>query len=634
MASVSNSSLLFLALYLLSLLACSAQAQLSSNFYAKTCPNLQSIVSSSMAQAVAKEPRMAASILRLFFHDCFVNGCDGSILLDDTATLTGEKNAFPNKNSARGFEVIDAIKSSVEASCNATVSCADILALASRDGVVKLGGPTWTVALGRRDATTASQSTANSDLPGPASTLSTLISKFSAKGLSARDMTALSGAHTIGQAQCQFFRSRIYNDNNINAGFATLRQGSCPQASGGDSNLAPLDVQSPNKFGAEYYQNLLGSRGLLHSDQELFNNGTQDALVRQYSQNRNLFFSDFASAMIKMGAITPLTGANGEIPMASMSNASLFLVLSLLSLLSFSAKAQLSANFYAETCPNLQAIVRSAMAQAVSKEPRMAASVLRLFFHDCFVNGCDGSILLDDSSTFTGEKNAFPNRKSARGFEVIDAIKSSVEASCEATVSCADILALASRDGVYKLGGPKWTVALGRRDAISASQSTANNDLPAPSSSLSTLISKFAAKGLNARDMTALSGAHTIGQAQCQFFRPRIYNDNNTDPSFVTLRRGNCPRSGGDTNLAPLDLHSPNRFGSEYYKNLLGYQGLLHSDQELFSNGTQDALVRQYSQNRDLFFSDFAAAMIKMGDITPLTGSDGEIRLNCRKVNS
>ncbi|KAL0903915.1 hypothetical protein M5K25_025978 [Dendrobium thyrsiflorum] len=625
MASISNSSL-FHALSLLSFLAFSAQAQLSSNFYAKTCPNLQSIVSSAMAQAVAKEPRMAASILRLFFHDCFVNGCDGSILLDDTATFTGEKNAFPNKNSARGFEVIDAIKSNVEASCNATVSCADILALASRDGVVKLGGPTWTVGLGRRDATTASQSTANSDLPGPSSTLSTLISMFSAKGLNARDMTALSGAHTIGQAQCQFFRSRIYNDNNINPSFATLRQGNCPQASGGDSNLAPLDVQSPNKFGAEYYQNLLGSRGLLHSDQELFNNGTQDALVRQYSQNRNLFFSDFAAAMIKMGAITPLTGTNGEIPsMASMSNSSLFLVLSLLSLLSCSANAQLSANFYAKTCPNLQAIVRSAMARAVSEEPRMAASILRLFFHDCFVNGCDGSILLDDTPTFTGEKNAFPNKKSTRGFEVIDAIKSSVEASCKATVSCADILALASRDGVVKLGGPKWTVALGRRDATSASQSTANSDLPAPSSSLSTLISKFAAKGLSARDMTALSGAHTIGQAQCQFFRSHIYNDNNTNPSFATLRQGNCPISGGDTNLAPLDVQSPNRFGSEYYKNLLGYQGLLHSDQELFNNGAQDGLVRQYSQNRDLFFSDFAAAMIKMGAITPLIGSDGEI---------
>lgn len=64
-----------------------------------------------------------------------MQGCDASILLDDTATFTGEKNAFPNRNSARGFEVIDDIKTQVEAACKATVSCADILALATRDGV-------------------------------------------------------------------------------------------------------------------------------------------------------------------------------------------------------------------------------------------------------------------------------------------------------------------------------------------------------------------------------------------------------------------------------------------------------------------------------------------------------------------
>ncbi|XP_020587204.1 peroxidase P7-like [Phalaenopsis equestris] len=310
------------------------------------------------------------------------------------------------------------------------------------------------------------------------------------------------------------------------------------------------------------------------------------------------------------------------------------LILSLISLVLYSAHSQLSPGFYFRTCPNLQGIVRSTMTRAVANEPRMAASILRLFFHDCFVNGCDGSILLDDTATFTGEKGAFPNKNSARGFEVIDTIKSNVEASCNATVSCADILALASRDGVVALGGPSWSVSLGRRDATTASQSSANNDLPGPSSSLATLISKFSSKGLSPRDMTALSGAHTIGQAQCQFFRSRIYNDLNINPNFATLRQSTCPSSGGDTNLAPLDSQTPTQFGPDYYQNLVGLRGLLHSDQELFSNGTQDALVRQYSVNRNLFFSDFAAAMVRMGNISPLTGSSGEIRLNCRKVNS
>lgn len=62
-----------------------------------------------------------------------LQGCDGSILLDGDEE--SEKFATPNKNSARGFEVIDRIKTSVESSCSGIVSCADILAIVARDSV-------------------------------------------------------------------------------------------------------------------------------------------------------------------------------------------------------------------------------------------------------------------------------------------------------------------------------------------------------------------------------------------------------------------------------------------------------------------------------------------------------------------
>lgn len=66
-------TLFFVALSILSLLACFTNAQLSTNFYDKTCPNLQTIVKKAMQQAINGEARLGASILRLFFHDCFMN---------------------------------------------------------------------------------------------------------------------------------------------------------------------------------------------------------------------------------------------------------------------------------------------------------------------------------------------------------------------------------------------------------------------------------------------------------------------------------------------------------------------------------------------------------------------------------
>ncbi|KAK8258712.1 hypothetical protein V6Z12_D13G005900, partial [Gossypium hirsutum] len=181
---VSCFSKFCLTLFLLVLFHGSTNAKLSTNFYSKSCPNLLPIVKFIVHSAIMKEARMGASLLRLFFHDCFVNGCDGSVLLDDTSSFIGEKNAAPNRNSARGFNVVDDIKSAVEIVCPGVFSCADILALSARDSVTILGGPYWDVKLGRRDARTASQAAANNNIPSPSSNLNQLISRFSAHGLS------------------------------------------------------------------------------------------------------------------------------------------------------------------------------------------------------------------------------------------------------------------------------------------------------------------------------------------------------------------------------------------------------------------------------------------------------------------
>ncbi|KDP37453.1 hypothetical protein JCGZ_08294 [Jatropha curcas] len=271
----------------------------------------------------------------------------------------------------------------------------------------------------------------------------------------------------------------------------------------------------------------------------------------------------------------------------------------------------------------------------------MAASLLRLHFHDCFVKGCDASILLDNSGSIISEKRSNPNRNSARGFEVIDAIKSALEKECPKTVSCADILALAARDSTVLTGGPTWEVPLGRRDSKGASLSGSNNNIPAPNNTFQTILTKFKLQGLDIVDLVALSGSHTIGNARCTSFRQRLYNQSgNGQPdytlaqSYAAQLRARCPRSGGDQNLFFLDFVSPTKFDNSYFKNLLASKGLLSSDQVLLTkNEASMALVKKYAENNELFFEQFAKSMIKMGNISPLTGSRGEVRKNCRRIN-
>ncbi|VAI16040.1 unnamed protein product [Triticum turgidum subsp. durum] len=304
--------------------------------------------------------------------------------------------------------------------------------------------------------------------------------------------------------------------------------------------------------------------------------------------------------------------------MAAGMNASALCFVLLVVMAAGGASAQLSTGFYSSSCPGALGAVASVVQSAVAKEPRMGASILRLFFHD-----------------FQGEKTAMPNNGSVRGFEVIDAIKVAVENICPGVVSCADVLAIAARDSVVALGGPNWAVKVGRRDSTTASFSGANNNIPPPTSGLANLTSLFAAQGLSQKDMVALSGSHTIGQARCTNFRAHIYNETDIDSGFAGTRQSGCPPNSGsgDNNLAPLDLQTPIAFENNYYKNLVAKKGLLHSDQELFNGGATDPLVQYYASSQSAFFADFVAGMIKMGDISPLIGNNGEIRKNCRKSN-
>ncbi|RWW12193.1 hypothetical protein GW17_00024151 [Ensete ventricosum] len=180
-----------------------------------------------------------------------------------------------------------------------------------------------------------------------------------------------------------------------------------------------------------------------------------------------------------------------------------------------------------------------------------------------------------------------------------------VEYVCPGVVSCADILALAAEASV-----------------------SLNPSLSTPPVSLA---------------IKPASGAHTFGRARCGAFSDRLYNFNGTgivDPtlntSYLTTLQASCPDGGNGTTLNNLDPSTPDAFDNSYYLNLQNNEGLLSSDQQLYSTSNDPiaSIVGIYAGNQTAFFESFVLSMINMGNISPLTGSDGEIRNNCRLVNA
>ncbi|XP_010687995.2 peroxidase 25 [Beta vulgaris subsp. vulgaris] len=313
---------------------------------------------------------------------------------------------------------------------------------------------------------------------------------------------------------------------------------------------------------------------------------------------------------------------------------------SVLLMLVISVKSQLRNSFYASTCPGVEGIVRSTVQSHFNSDPTIAPGLLRLHFHDCFVQGCDASVLITRSSS---ERTAFTNT-GLRGFEVIDDAKAQLESMCPGVVSCADILTLAARDAVDLTGGPSWGVPLGRRDGRVSSSSDALN-LPSPLESIASQRQKFAAKGLDDHDLVTLVGAHTIGQTDCRFFQYRLYNytsTGNSDPSInqavLTQLQTLCPKNGNGLTKVALDKDSRTNFDVSFFKNVRDGNAVLESDQRLLGDDATRAIVQNYAGNfRGLFgvrFNfDFPKAMIKMGSIGVKTDSNGEIRNICSKFN-
>ncbi|XP_008785855.1 peroxidase 12 [Phoenix dactylifera] len=331
--------------------------------------------------------------------------------------------------------------------------------------------------------------------------------------------------------------------------------------------------------------------------------------------------------------------------MASSSSIALLLLLSSLAVFCTLSEAEssppivkgLSWSFYESSCPKLELIVGNYLKNAFQKDIGLAAGLLRVHFHDCFVQGCDASVLLDGSASGPGEQQAPPNltlRPAA--FKAINELRALIDKQCGRVVSCADVAALAARDSVHLSGGPNYPVPLGRRDGLNfATQQATLASLPAPFSNVTVLLSALAKLKLDSTDLVALSGGHTIGIGHCTSFDNRLFptQDPIMDKTFANSLRRTCPAKN-TVNTTVLDIRSPNTFDNKYYVDLMNRQGLFTSDQDLYTDSRTRSIVTSFAVNQALFFEKFASAMIKMGQLSVLTGTQGEIRANCSARNA
>ncbi|KAK1402890.1 Peroxidase [Heracleum sosnowskyi] len=301
-------------------------------------------------------------------------------------------------------------------------------------------------------------------------------------------------------------------------------------------------------------------------------------------------------------------------------------------------------DYYAKTCPSFDKILLETITPKQSSNPTTAAAVLRVFFHDCFVEGCDGSVLINPAPSGPSERdNPLNLDLPGDAFDVIVRVKTAMELSCPGVVSCSDILAASARHLIKQVGGPFYKVLLGKKDGKVSKAANVDHNLVDEKQNFDTMYAPFEKKGFTVRDMVVLlGGGHTIGFAHCSRFASRIFKfsptqdiDPSLNPSFAKRLKTLCADYVAKPDLAAfLDPLSPGKFDNNFFSNIMRGLDLLPSDHMLLTDPRSKPIVEEYAKDSNKFFADFAQAMEKLNVLGVKTGAEGEIRTNCFAFNT
>ncbi|PWZ44697.1 Peroxidase 2 [Zea mays] len=320
--------------------------------------------------------------------------------------------------------------------------------------------------------------------------------------------------------------------------------------------------------------------------------------------------------------------------------------------------AGLKLGYYKKTCPGVENVVKYHVAKAIKANRGAGAALVRLIFHDCFVRGCDASVLLDPTPANPETEKTAPINIGLAAFEVIDEIKAALEERCPGTVSCADIVVYAARDASSLLsnGHVHFAAPAGRLDGVVSRAADAQRDLPDSTFTVSELIRNFRRKNFTVEELVILSGAHAVGVGHCSSFRARLSAPPaQIVPAYRNLLSGKCAAAAGgaddpvvannvrDEDPRAVAAAFPSFLGklrkardfldNSYYHNNLARIVTFNSDWQLLTEKEALGHVKEYAENGTLWDEDFSDALLKLSRLPMPPHSKGEIRKTCRWVN-
>ncbi|XP_037432182.1 peroxidase 2-like [Triticum dicoccoides] len=306
---------------------------------------------------------------------------------------------------------------------------------------------------------------------------------------------------------------------------------------------------------------------------------------------------------------------------------------------------------------DVEGTVRTEVEKAIKSNPGIGAALVRLVFHDCWVNGCDGSVLLDKTPYGTNTEKKAINNIALDGFNLIDTIKYKLGDG----VSCADIVVFAARDAARYLSNGKiaYSVPSGRKDGINSSAAAADAVLPQSTFEFQQLVDNFDKKKFTPRELVILSGAHSIGVSHLSSFQDRLNKstatpiDDNYKQALVAdveaqKKSQNTPDPIEKNNIRDMSSSFQTTAGydptgvntaakgaldNSYYHANLQNRVLFKSDWVMRTDTDAGNAMAEYMDNATKWNNDFAAAMVKLSKLPAESSTRYELRKNCRVTN-